>query len=60
MDVENESGKWLHKVMTDNACELSMGEMHDICEHNGIKLQMTVLYHPVLNGVTKHTIGVLT
>jgi len=30
--TENRSGKQLHEVMTDNAHELSMGEMHDICK----------------------------
>ena len=58
--TENRSGKQLHKVMTDNAHELLMGEMRDICKRNGIKLHSTVLYHPVLNGVAERAIGVLT
>jgi len=58
--TENGSGKWLREVMTDNVCELSMGEMRDICKRNGIKLHMTVLYHPVSNGVAERAIGVLT
>jgi len=58
--TENGSGKQLRKVMTDNARELSMGEMRDICERDGIKLHLTVPYHPVSNGVAERTIGVLT
>jgi len=58
--TENGSGKWLCEVMTDNARELSMGEMRDICERNGIKLHTTVPYHPVSNGVAERAIGVLT
>jgi len=58
--TENGSGKRLRKVMTDNARELLMGEMRDICERDGIKLHTTVPYHPVLNGVAEHAIGVLT
>jgi len=57
---ENESRKWLREVMTNNARELSMGEMCDICERNGIKLHTTVPYHPALNGVAERAIEVLT
>ena len=46
--------------MTDNVCELSMGEMRDICERNSIKLHMMVPYHSASNGVAEHAIGVLT
>ena len=49
-----------HKVMTDNTRELTMGEIWEVCEHNGTKLYMTVLYHPVSNGVTEWMISVLT
>ena len=58
--VERVLGNRLCEVMTDNACELSMGEMHKLCEREGIKLNTTVLYHPALNGVAKRAIGVLT
>ena len=46
--------------MTDNAHELSMGEIRRFCEAEGIKLSTTVLYHPASNGIAKRTIGVLT
>jgi len=57
--TENESGKRLCEVMTNNACELSMGEMRNICERDGIKLRTTVLYHPAPNGVAERAIEVL-
>jgi len=46
--------------MTDNARELCMGEMREICERDGIKLHMSVRYSPESNGVAERTIGVLT
>ena len=36
--VESESGMKIWEVMTDNAQELCMGEMHDLCIQEGIKL----------------------
>jgi len=57
---ENKSRKWLREVMTNNARELSMGEMRNICERDSIKLQTTVPYHPVSNGVADCAIEVLT
>jgi len=58
--AENESGKKMREVMTDNARELSMGEMRNICEREGIKLHTTIPRHPASNGVAGRTIGVLT
>ena len=54
--AEGESGKKLCEIMTDNARELCMGEMHDVCERDGIKLHTTVPYHPVSNGVAERAI----
>ena len=48
------------KGMTDNARQLSMGEMRQICEQEGIKLHTSVPYSPESNGVAERTIGVLT
>ena len=59
-EVERALGNKLCEVMMDNMHELSMGEMHELCEHKGIRLNMTVPYHPVSNGVAKQAIGVLT
>ena len=46
--------------MTDDARELSMGEICDICEHNGIKLHPMVPYRPSSKGVAERRIRVLT
>jgi transposase InsO family protein len=51
--AESESGKKIREIMTDNAQELCMGEMRDICERDGIKLHTTVPYHPASNGVAE-------
>jgi transposase InsO family protein len=58
--AEGESGKRLREVMTDNAGELSKGEMRKICEEEGIRLSTTVPYHPASNGIAERAIGVLT
>jgi len=58
--AENESRKQLREVMMNNARELSMGEMRDICKCDSIKLCTTVLYHPASNGVAECAIEVLT
>jgi len=55
--AENESQKMI--VMTGNARELSMGEMRQTCEQEGIKLYTSVRYSPELNGAAERTIGVL-
>ena len=46
--------------MTDNAHELCMGEMKDICEQKGIKLHTLVWCSPESNEVAERTTGVLT
>ena len=53
-------GKRIRGIMSDDTRKLSTREMHDICEHGGIKLQTTVPYHPASNGVAERMIGVLT
>ena len=42
--AENGSGKRIQEIMTDNTRELSIGEVSDICEYDGIKLHTTVPY----------------
>ena len=37
--AENEFEKRIREIIMDNARELSMGKMRDICERNGPKLQ---------------------
>src|SRR5882757_4515829 len=58
--VENESGKTLREVMTDNARNLCMGDMQDTCKREGIKLHTSVRYSLESNGIAERTIGVLT
>ena len=58
--TENESQKKVQEVMTDNARELCMGEMKEICKTDRIKLRTSVRYSPESNRVTERTIGVLT
>jgi len=45
--------------MTDNARELSMREMRQTYEQEGIKLYTSVRYSPELNGAAERTNGVL-
>lgn len=40
--------------------ELSMGEMHDICEYDDTKLRTAVPYRPTSSWVAGQMIGVLT
>ena len=58
--AEKESQRKMHKAMIDNARELCMGEMMEICEESGIKPNTSVRYSPESNGVAERTIGVLT
>ena len=58
--AENESGKGIREIMTDNAHELSMGEICDICERDGINVHTTVPYRPTSSSVAELRIGVLT
>ena len=58
--AENQSGKRIWKVMTDNVQELCTGEMCKLGECEGTKLHATVPYHSALNGLAEHAIGALT
>ena len=58
--AENELGMKIREVMTDDARELCMGEMRDLCDWEGIKLHTIVPYHPASNGAAERAIGVLT
>ena len=58
--AENESGMKIREVMTDNARELCMGEMRDLCDREGTKFHTTVSYHVASNEVAERAIGVLT
>ena len=49
---EMESGKKMWEVLTDNARELSQGEMRRICEEAGIKLNTTIPPRMALRNVS--------
>lgn len=58
--AKNKLGAKIQEVMTDNAHELSMGVMWEICKKEGIQLNTMVPYHPASNGIVEQIIGVLT
>ena len=58
--AENEPGKKLCKVMTDNMCKVSRGNMRSFCDLEGIKPHMSVRYSLESNEVAERTTGVLT
>jgi len=57
--ADNESGSRLRAMMTDNTRESSMGEVHNICEQDGIAPHTTAPYHPA-NWAAEGTIEVHT
>jgi hypothetical protein len=58
--VEDGSRKKLREVITDNAGELSKGNMCKVWDEEGVRLSTTVPYHPAPNGIAERTIGGLT
>ena len=59
--AENMAQNELREVMTDDhKCELSVHDMHEICEKGGIKLNRTVPYQLASDSITEGTIDVLT
>ena len=59
--AENTAQNELREVMTDDhKCELSVHDMHEICEKGDIKLNRTVAYQLASNSITEGTIDVLT
>ena len=56
--TENESGKNMQELMTDNVWELSTGKVCHFARRKGSSL--TLPYHLALNGMAKKTIGALT
>ena len=57
---ENEPRKRILVIMMDDARELSMGEICDIYERNGIKLHPMVPYRPTSKGIAERRIRVFT
>jgi transposase InsO family protein len=38
-----------HSIITDNGTNFAKGEMADLCEQNGIRLDLTSVVHPESN-----------
>jgi transposase InsO family protein len=51
--VENQTGKRIKVLRSDNGGEYASREFVDFCTHTGIRRQMTVPYNPQQNGVFK-------
>jgi transposase InsO family protein len=51
--VENQTGKRIKVLRSDNEGEYSSSEFVDFCARAGIKRQMTVPYNPKQNGVAE-------
>jgi hypothetical protein len=56
--VENETGKRVKAVMFDQAKELTMGRMKELCDRRCIRIITSVPYSPALDGVTERMVGV--
>jgi transposase InsO family protein len=51
--VENQSGKGIKVLRSDNGGEYSSRQFVDFCAQHGIRRQMTIPYNPQQNGVTE-------
>jgi transposase InsO family protein len=51
--VENQSGKRIKVLRSDNGGEYSSTQFIDLCAQHGIRRQMTVPYNPQQNGVVE-------
>ncbi|MCO5581974.1 hypothetical protein L7F22_035863 [Adiantum nelumboides] len=51
--VENQSGKKLKCLRTDNGGEYVLRAFQDFCESKGIKQELTAFYNPSQNGVVE-------
>jgi len=50
----------LRETKQDNACEISMGDLRNICDDKGIKLSTITRYDAASKRVAERTIGGLT
>jgi transposase InsO family protein len=51
--VENQSGKRIKVLRSDNGGDYSLRQFVDLCAQHGIRRQMTVPYNPQQNGVAE-------
>jgi hypothetical protein len=57
--MENETGKRVKAVMFDQANELTMGRMKELCDRRCIRIIKSVPYSAALNGVAERMVGVM-
>ena len=55
--VENESGKKIKRIRTENVGEYVNNRFKSFCDHHGIKREMTIRYTPQQNCIAKRKIG---
>jgi transposase InsO family protein len=58
--VENQSGKKIKVLRSDNGGEYSSRQFVDFCAQHGIKRQMTIPYNPQQNGVAERKSRAIT
>jgi transposase InsO family protein len=51
--VENQTGKKIKVLISDNGGEYTSNEFSDFCATEGIKREVTVPYNPQYNGVVE-------
>jgi transposase InsO family protein len=51
--VENQTGKNIKVLRSDNGGEYTSNDFKDLCKEEGIKRELTVSYNPQQNGVVE-------
>jgi transposase InsO family protein len=51
--IENQTGRHIRALRTDNGGEFDSHDLDDLCRDSGIKRELTVPYNPQQNGVAK-------
>ena len=51
--IENQSGKQIKMLRTNNGGEYESHSFEDLCKESGIKTQLTVPYNPQQNGIAE-------
>ena len=49
----------LHSIITDNGTNLSLGEVEEYCQEQGIRLDLASVAHPQSNGQVERTNGLI-
>ena len=48
-----------HSIITDNGTNLSLGEVEEYCQQQGIRLDLASVAHPQSNGQVERTNGLI-